>query len=176
MLIYLAMIDTDSDRTKFEQIYQKYRHYLYACAFDILKNAHDAEDITQDCFLYIAQNITQFETVNGKKTLSLLTLLAKHRAIDLYRSRRSQHAVSMENCAESADPSDDFSAIENDVGGILGTLNPRYREILVLRFCHGYSYAEISDFMQITEAAARKILQRAREQFEKNYESQYSMQ
>ena len=46
MLIYLQMIETPEDRSKFEIIYEEYRDMLYTRANGILHNKMDAEDAT----------------------------------------------------------------------------------------------------------------------------------
>jgi hypothetical protein len=44
MIVYLSMIDTPEDRSKFERLYIEYRDIMYHVAFKILQNEHDAED------------------------------------------------------------------------------------------------------------------------------------
>ena len=57
MLIYLQMIETPEDRSKFEIIYTEYRNMMYSVAFKILQNVMDAEDATHQAFVKIAENI-----------------------------------------------------------------------------------------------------------------------
>lgn len=44
MLVYLQMIETAEDQTKFERIYMQYRDIMYGTAYKILQDAQDAED------------------------------------------------------------------------------------------------------------------------------------
>ena len=44
MLIYLQMIETPEDRTKFETLYTEYKEWMGTIAFSILNNTYDAED------------------------------------------------------------------------------------------------------------------------------------
>ncbi len=46
-------------------------------------------------------------------------------------------------------------------------LSPKYRNILILKYVHGFDYAEIAEFLNITEVNARKIGQRAKSKLEK---------
>ena len=57
MLVYLQMIETPDDRSKFEIIYLEYRDYMYRVAFAILHNVEDAEDAVHYAFVKIAENI-----------------------------------------------------------------------------------------------------------------------
>ena len=51
MLIYLQMIESPEDQSKFEEIYLKYKQTMYAVAYDILHNPQDAEDAVHHAFL-----------------------------------------------------------------------------------------------------------------------------
>ena len=57
MMIYLQMIDSPEDRSKFEQIYMEYRSMMFHIANRILTNEQDAEDAVHEAFLKIAENI-----------------------------------------------------------------------------------------------------------------------
>ena len=50
MLIYLQMIDTPEERSKFEQIYLEYKGLMFHVAYDILHNEQDAEDAVHQGF------------------------------------------------------------------------------------------------------------------------------
>ena len=57
MLIYLQMIDTPEERSKFEQIYLEYKGLMFHVAYDILHNEQDAEDAVHQAFVKVAENI-----------------------------------------------------------------------------------------------------------------------
>ena len=57
MMIYLQMIDTPEDRSKFEQLYLEYRGLMFHVANKILRNEQDAEDMVHQAFLKVAENI-----------------------------------------------------------------------------------------------------------------------
>ena len=57
MLIYLQMIETPEDRSKFETLYEEYRDVMYAVAKKILRNNMDAEDALHQAFVNIAENM-----------------------------------------------------------------------------------------------------------------------
>lgn len=49
-------------------------------------------------------------------------------------------------------------------------VTPKYREILYLRFIENYSYKDISDILQKSEANVTSMIYRARKEFKKHYE------
>ena len=68
MMIYLQMIDSPEDRSKFEQIYMEYRSMMFHIANRILTNEQDAEDAVHEAFLKIAENIAKIgEKINVRR-------------------------------------------------------------------------------------------------------------
>ncbi|NCC06606.1 MAG: hypothetical protein EOM30_00855 [Clostridia bacterium] len=59
MLIYLSLIDTPNEKSKFERVYYAYRHTMKSVAFNILKDDKLAEDALQEAFIRIAKNFTK---------------------------------------------------------------------------------------------------------------------
>ena len=57
MLVYLQIIETEVQQSKFEEIYVAYRGLLYYIAFNKLKNEHDAQDAVHNVFVKVAENI-----------------------------------------------------------------------------------------------------------------------
>ena len=47
------------DRDALEQLYRRTRTAVYALALSLLKNAHDAQDVTQDTFVRVWERAAQ---------------------------------------------------------------------------------------------------------------------
>ena len=86
MLIYLQMIETPEDRTKFEQIYDKYLGLMYHVALKILGNHEDAEDAVHQSFISIAENIKTIHDVDCPETKSYLMFFGLSQICDVSRS------------------------------------------------------------------------------------------
>ena len=57
MIIYLQMIESDEDKSKFEQLYIMYKGLMFHVAMKILKNEFDAEDAVHQAFLSLIENL-----------------------------------------------------------------------------------------------------------------------
>lgn len=66
MLIYIQMIETAEEQSKFEEIYKAYRGLMYHVAFQRMQNVQNAEDVVQHVFIKIAENIEKIEPVSPK--------------------------------------------------------------------------------------------------------------
>lgn len=164
MLIYLQMIETPDERSKFEQIYLEYRGTMYAVAYKILHNENDAEDAVHHAFVKIAENIEKIDEVKCPKTRSFAVTIVENRAIDVYR-RKNRHPDVPFN--------EEYVGIavehegSNELAKCIAMLPVRYRQVILLKYHHGYSSREIAKMLDITVSNANKLEQRAKAKLEK---------
>lgn len=158
MLIYLLMIDTEEDRSKFEKLYQTYRGLMYHIAYNILHNKQDAEDAVHQAFVKIAENIKIIEGTIDPRTKSLVSTIANNTAIDMYRRKQRHSTIDLDSCAEITIEYDG----ENIITACMAKLPVNYRTVLLLKHHHGYSSKETAKIMGITEANVIKLDQRAK--------------
>lgn len=164
MLIYLSLIETDSNKAKFESIYTEYKSLMFHVANGILNNEQDAEDAVHDAFLSIAKNFDKISTENRHKTKAFVVIVVESRAINIYR-RKKRH-VSSEYLEDMMGITEEFSQ-KDAISQCFQKLPLRYRRFLQLKYVWGYQNRELSDFMGISEAGVRKLNQRAKEALEK---------
>ena len=101
MLIYLQMIETEEDRSKFEKLYDEYKGLMYTTAYRMLEHEQDAEDAVHHAFLKIAENITKVgEAVSGETKSYVMTIL-ENRAIDVLRQRDRHPELALDEVESS---------------------------------------------------------------------------
>lgn len=159
MLVYLKMIETPEERSKFEQLYLEYKNIMFHVAFNILHNEQDAEDAVHQAFVKIAENIKKIGEPKCPKTSSYIVIIVERKAIDLYRRNKSHPTVGLnEELAGIAAPYEG----DNTLTRCILNLPARYREMILLRYRHGYSVREVSHMLGISLPAAIKLDQRAK--------------
>ena len=163
MLIYLQMIETPEDRSKFEIIYEEYRDMLYTRANGILHNKMDAEDATHQAFVKIAENIKKISDPRCPKSRSYFVIILEHAAIDIYRAKKKRGTVRL--IPESVGLAVEYTG-NNELARCLAKLPDRERHILLLKHYHGYSLKEIAKMLNLSLSNATKIEQRARAKLE----------
>jgi len=159
MLMYLAAIDSPEDQSKFEKVYLAYKGLMYHVAYQILGNEQDAEDAVHNAFVKIVEYIEKIGDPVCSKTRSYVVTIAENKAIDLYRAnqRRGKAAYLDEvggipvNAPE--DPGLEYCILK---------LPPQYRQVIFLKYYHGFSCKEIAKQLGISEANAKKLDQRAK--------------
>ncbi len=163
MIIYMQMIENVQEQSKFEKIYLEYKGLMYHIAYNILKNPEDAEDAVHHAFVKIAENIKKIGTPVCPKTKSYIVTIVEHKAIDMYRAskRRAEVSLNEETVGISIEYTGDCALAK-----CLVQLSPRYREVIILKFRHGYTTREIAKMLDLSESNIRKIEQRAKAKLE----------
>lgn len=162
MLIYLQIIETQEDKSKFEALYLEYRHIMYHVAYNILNNPEDAEDTVHQAFVRIAENISMIDGTICNRTKGFVVTITQNIAIDLYRRKIRHPFVEMEEYHGATIPYDGA----NGLTACMAKLPPNYRSVLLLKHYQGYSTKETAKLLGLSEANVLKISQRAREKLE----------
>lgn len=166
MLIYLQIIETDDDKSKFEAIYKAYYGLMYHVAYEKLHHPQDAEDVVHHVFAKIAENIKIIEPVSPK-TKQLVVTMVYNRAIDLYRVRSKHPTTSYNDELQNHDTWELEG--ENALTKCIMELPYQQRMVIWLKYIHGYSLREISKLLGISLTWAQKIDQRAKKKLEELY-------
>ena len=169
VLIYLQMIETVEERSKFESVYLEYKDIMYFVAYNILKHPEDAEDAVHQAFVKIAENITKIGEPVSPKTKRYVSVIAETTAIDMWR-RKNRHPVSnLEDVALGMTvgyEGDDLLA-----GDILN-LPKQQRDVIWLKYYHGYTLREIAKMLNMSYAAVSKTDQRAKQKLREIFEQE----
>ena len=131
--------------------------YLYALTGD----RHLAEDIFQDTWVRVMEKA---RSVDPRKDFApWLFRIARNRALDLLRSKKSRHTQSMEDSSTpawfSGDPADFLE--QERVRAALARLPVKHREILGLRFYLDKSYDEMAALLRLPMGTVKSRLKRA---------------
>lgn len=164
------------DRKAFGQLVEAYQRPVFNLTYRMLGDAEEASDATQEAFLRAYTRLHQYDP--GHKFSTWLFSIANHHCIDRLRKRRATVlpiddtplVFSLES--ETPRPEEQLLAKERskELQALLDELEPDYRTPLILRYWHEYSYQEIADTMQISLAAVKSRLFRARQKLAECYE------
>lgn len=167
MLIYCTIIE-EEQRNDFEAMYTRYCQLLYQVAFDILQDRYLAEDAVSETFWKAAKHYSKVtEPVSGK-TRRFLVIICERTAIDLYRKRKKQQVLSLDEL--EYEQSDGSVTIlpeeEGTLAAAMARLPKTYREIILLRYSFGYSVKEMAKLLGFSEAKVYKCITRAKKKLE----------
>ena len=152
LVFYLAALDSDDDKNKFEYIYRKYYRFMLHTAAGIIKNSSLAEDAVHETFVQLLRGIDTLRIDNERALKSYLYMVTRERSIDSLRKweRRRGAQPDYESLAAALDN----YAQPEEVALI-------YRQTLVLRVM-GYSIREIAKITDSSESNVKTRIHRAR--------------
>ncbi|WP_041314013.1 RNA polymerase sigma factor [Heliomicrobium modesticaldum] len=165
--IYLAMLDGDDEKSKFESLYLTYRKLMFHVANGILNDEGLAEDAVHQAFLKILENFDKVGEISCHKTRNYVVIIVRNVAINMYNSRKRYSAVPIEEavfCA-AGDLPEQTENLDSLTKAVL-KLPVIYKDALKLKYVQEFSNAEIAEMLGISEAAVRKRLERARRMLE----------
>jgi RNA polymerase sigma-70 factor (ECF subfamily) len=144
------------DRTAFERLHRKFAGLVFATAYRVLNDPHDAEEVAQEVFSGVWNKSRLFDPKRGKPQVWLSTM-ARNRAIDRLRSkqRRAQlrDDLQMENNPETIRP--DQGVVEEVrrteeslvLRDALLRLKPEQREVIEMTYFKGLSQSQAAEVL-----------------------------
>jgi RNA polymerase sigma-70 factor, ECF subfamily len=147
----------------FEEIFREYSRLVYSTAYSVTGSRQDAEDVLQTIFLRLLQRDLPVEFRNNLK--GYLYRAAVNVSLATIRTRKRQKiADDVEELEDRAQPSvsspDDEA--KRRLTNAMAELNPHAVEILILRYEHDYSDAEIAKMLGKSRGTIAVTLYRAR--------------
>lgn len=145
-----------------QALYQTYAPTLLAVCCRYAPNRDEAEDILQDGFVKIFQNLGKYE-FNGSFE-GWMRRIVVNTAIDhIRRNKRNQLETPIEEAREVHVPEDALGNLELEyLYQIIQDLPPGYRMVFNLYAIEGYAHKEIGQQLGITESTSRSQFTRAR--------------
>lgn len=169
--ISLVRAATRGDSSAFEALLLRYRAYIYAIAYNVVRDVDDALDVTQGVYLKLLEKLGDY---NGSGPFRgwLGTITAREAVSHLRRNRRREVAVEPERLASILDGRRNASA-EDVRGDIdhrdrmaaveerLDSLSGQQRSILVLMVREDMAPGEISARLRIPARQVSTQIHRA---------------
>ena len=157
-----------------ERLVRAYQDELYGYALRLLCNPFDAEEVTQDAFIRACRTLTASYGPDRCRQLEMrpwLFRITRNLALNRMRDRRSAgegrfssvDVPAVLDIARDEGTSRPFESLadRDALSRALEKLEVESRDLVVLRFFEGLSYAEISKATGGSEAAARAKVFRA---------------
>ncbi len=143
------------DRLAFEALFDRYGDLVYSTALRVLRDAHLAQDISQEIFVRIWRKPESYVAERGR-FLTWLISITRNRAVDEVRSRgrrqRYETASPEEQerelpAGEENDPALNAQLAEQAhvVRAALAELPPEQRQVIELAYFGGLTQQEIAD-------------------------------
>ncbi len=159
----------------FTELIRKYEGKIFRLAMNITQNREDAEDVLQETFLSAYEHLDSFR--GDSKFYTWIVRIGVNKALMKLRKRKQEKLVSIDQEIETGEetmvreiaawgenPEERYT--REELGGILDrvvqSLSPPFRTVFVLRDIEELSTEETAEALNLSVAAVKSRLLRAR--------------
>ena len=159
------------DERAFGELVHRYESKVYSLALKMLRNPEDAEDVLQDTFLRAYRGIKSFQ---GDSTFSTWIYRITANSALMRLRRKHLPTVSIDDADERETPINIADWAPGPVEQLLNqetqqamnqaieSLPPEFRQVFVLRDIEELSNSEVAEILDLSVAAVKSRLHRAR--------------
>ncbi len=159
------------DPNSYKYIIERYEKKLLGYIRRILfVSKEDAEDILQDVFIKAYKNINSYDSKYSFS--SWIYRIAHNESVSFLRKKKkiiecNQDDEIFDRISSDEDIEDDFlkDLKKKEVRELLTKLNPKYREVLVLRYFEDMEYNQISDILHTSMGNVSSLISRGKKEF-----------
>ena len=164
----------NGDKGAMETLMRHYQQWVYNIAYGMLGNPEDASDMTQDVFLWLWENIGQFQFRSRFSTW--LYRIVTNRCINVkhQKRRRKTEPTEIDDSqpwvpVDAATPEKSVLLAEQReiLHKALAELRDDYRQILILREMQNLSYGELAEVIGCSVGRVKSKLHEARKVLKK---------
>jgi RNA polymerase sigma-70 factor (ECF subfamily) len=160
-----AAVDTlararDGDHEAFADLVREHQALVFGLAWRFLRRRGDAEELAQDVFVALHQNLTKIES--PAHLVAWLRQVTSRRCIDHARrrwwrlERGGDRLPEPHTSGGAADP-----LLSATIRRLVGTLSPDARMVVILRFQEDLDPAEIADVLAMPVNTVKSHLRRS---------------
>jgi RNA polymerase sigma-70 factor, ECF subfamily len=140
------------DEAAFAQVYQRLAPSVFGLAKRVVRDPALAEDVSQEVFASVWRLATRYDPGKGSAQTWVLTLTHR-RAVDLVRSdeaasRRESHTAAYDTPFDTVHEQAATRIEREQVRRCLSALTDVQREVVMLAYYGGHTYAEVSALLQ----------------------------
>jgi RNA polymerase sigma-70 factor (ECF subfamily) len=143
----------NGDESSFAYLYDHYSGALYGIIFRMINNQQLAEDVLQEAFVKIWNNLSSYDPSKGRLFTWMLNI-TKNLSIDTMRAKSYKQQSKIQN-SENVVNHPDSNSSENDKFDTLGIreqvtlLKKNQKQIIDLAYFEGFTQVEISEKLGI---------------------------
>jgi RNA polymerase sigma-70 factor, ECF subfamily len=176
--VELVLRAREGDTEAFEQVFARHHERVLRLVYSVLRNPMDTEEVAQDVFLTVFQKIQTFRG-DSSFTTWLHRIAVNAALMHRRRVRRASTEISLEDVLPAFEssghiavdvpdwtPQADDPAVRRETRAVIEAavdgLDPKYQTVFLLRDVEELSTEETAEVLELSVAAVKSRLHRAR--------------
>lgn len=153
----------------YAHLVNKYKNKVYAIVYRLVRQSHDAQDITQECFLRAFNGLHTFDV--ERKFSSWLYRIAIHLCYDLQKRQLNHLNADVVPIAGGSTPESLYlkKEFEDELFEVIDGLSEANRVVMLLRYVDGLSYQEMSEILDVPVNVIQVRLHRAKQKLREHF-------
>lgn len=164
-----------ADQTEFKAVYDQFKNLVYNLALSYVQNGPDAQDITQEVFVKVYQNIHRYkpEAASLKTWIYRITI---NQSLDFLKSQRTAKRFGFITGLFRKDSNEPVEAYSYDHPGValeereelqrifteINALPDNQKTAVILLKIEDRSHKEVADIMGLSTKAVESLFHRAK--------------
>lgn len=158
------------DKAAFERLISPHMNRFYGLAYQMMGNAEDAADVTQDAMIKAYRALGSYR--GDAEVFTWIARIIRNTALDELKRAVRKHEDPVDVIPEtplnragggSLERAVESSELQQLMGEALDELSTKLRDPLIMYDIEGYSYEEIASILDINIGTVKSRLNRARE-------------
>jgi len=162
-----------TNETNFNEIYSQYKSNITNFVSIKINNSFDKDEIVQDIFLKISQNLHKYDS-NKASIRTWIFTIVNNTIIDFFRTHKNHQTISVSDYLndngtenfeiESTDNNKgiETTQLQNQIAKCFDRLNVNQKEVAKLALLDGRKYREIAEILNIPMGSVKVTLMRAK--------------
>ncbi len=145
-----------------KQLYMQYADAMYHVSYRMVQNQADAEDILQEAFMKVFNNIDSFK---GESTIGAwIKQIVINHSLNFLRKKKIDfmEADGSLNVADEVYEEENIDGTVQQIKDAIATLPDGYRTVFNLYMFEDYSHRQIAELLNISESTAKTQLFKAK--------------
>lgn len=157
-------------------LYKTFASKMYATCLRYAKDSTEAEDVLQDGFIKVFQNIVNFK--NEGSLEGWIRRIMVNTALEKFRKKNILYPVGevYEYAKDMKQDNVEHELHAEELMKVINKLSPGYKMVFNLYAIEGYSHKEIAEQLNINEGTSKSQLARARMVLQEEVNKLYNIQ
>ena len=172
----LSVLETEEEKILIEKLFCEYESQMFSVAYSILQHRQEAEDVVENAFLKVIEQMANLHLDINIHTQALLTIITKNIALNEIKKQKRQldHEIDIDDIETIPAPEFKGSLSYSKIKELINKLPSDLKHVVIMRYILGYTSEETAKLLDISSSAVYKRISASKKLLIKLMEDSYA--